>query len=503
MNKKSTKGFTLMEILAVIAIIGIIMLIAIPSILSVSKSIRRRELETKKEALIASAEKYAKENLSEFKGATIMQVPVRTLLYYGYINSDKKCDEVIGCVINPVNNSSMNNEIITVKRNLSITQATWGEENEYIYATFNANGNGCSVGETGLNQYELKLGCNGPCEIEAPRINRTNFSILGWNKNKNAREIDYKVGDKILLNSSVTFYAITKKEINITFDANGGEITGTNSRNCAYYNTETSCSVNDVNVHKSGFTHTGWFESASGGQKISLQAVSNSMTVYAGWKPNILTIEYNGNGGTWNTPTNNRFTESNGKIIEVSTGNEYRQIIEYGQTLPNSGDMGLYNYNGAYMNWTRSGYSVSSGKEYFIDGTTITLNQEQQYTAIELANSADCDLSEENCDIIVNVNWSSSGNSTICGGYYVTFSNINLQCDIYGPKKTQSVCLCDGASTGCISEASIRIPIMGSGGRCLLGATFICSSHSGQNIKEHNSNCGVKIVKNGQEEIIQ
>ena len=119
------KGFTLMEMLVVLVIAGIIMLIAVPSMMTISKSAKSRELSAKREALLSAAEAYGKDNIPEFGDDNVLSIPVRILLYHGYIEKDSECDEVIGCIINPITNESMNDEIIYIKRNFSIIDAKW------------------------------------------------------------------------------------------------------------------------------------------------------------------------------------------------------------------------------------------------------------------------------------------------------------------------------------------------------------------------------------------
>ena len=303
---RNKKGFTLTEILVTIAIIGIVLLIAVPSIMSINRSIKKRELETKKEAMISAAEKYVKSNISEFGGATIIQIPVRTLVYYGYVNSDEECSEPIGCVIDPTNDESMNDEIITIKRNMSITQATWGEESgTYYLATFKSNGNGCTIGRTQGNETEIKLGCqaNVYCEIRTPRIKREGFEILGWATSASSHEAEYSTGEKIEINSDQTYYTVTKKNVVVTFNGNGGQIEGENTKGCSYYNTSTSCAVEDVVARRTGYGKEGWYTSALGTEKVSLDSIDKSQTVYAHWMEGSYTLSYNLKEGTATNPS--------------------------------------------------------------------------------------------------------------------------------------------------------------------------------------------------------
>ncbi len=301
------KGFTLTEILVVIAIIGIILLIAIPSIMAINKSIKKRELETKKEVLISAAELYAKDNISKFEGATIIRIPVRTLLYYGYITEDGECPsdatEPIGCVINPVDSSSLNNEKITIKRNMSITQATWGEDEEgnYYYVSFIPNG---ADGEP--SGYDLGCEAYKDCEIKAPTITRTDYNIIGWNTSRDAIYSEKNIGDSIMINSTNNntipgkgiYYAITSKNVEITFDANGGTFSGDQApkESCTIYNSATSCIVSEPHVSRADYNFKGWANLS--GNVVLLSQVNESQTLYAQWGANQYLVTLNNQSAT-------------------------------------------------------------------------------------------------------------------------------------------------------------------------------------------------------------
>lgn len=405
---KNKKGFTLVEVLVTIAIIGIILLLAIPSVMSISKTIKKRELETKKEALISAAEEYAKNNLSEFRGATILKVPVRTLIYYGYVLKDSDCDETIGCIINPVTNSSMNDEIITVKRNLAITQAVWGSIDEGVYATFYWNG-ADSLNGAGF----VEIGCsnNSNCTISTPNITRQGYNIIGWGINSNSRESVYNTQTTISLTKNKNYYAVTKKELNLTFNPNGGVFEDSTSNPkvvvCTIYNTKTSCVLNEnFVVSKIGNTFTEWNTSQDGSgngysanQEISLLESTN---LYAKWRKNRLSVVYNGNGQTSFVGGNNTNfgVDSNGNVTK--NGSIHTHVGEYGEVFNSSG--GLINYNGSWFKFIKTGYHGVSSNEWRI-GTTTFNQDDLTINTNELANAGNCDLSNGDCTVTAYVNW--------------------------------------------------------------------------------------------------
>ena len=129
MNKK---GFSLTEILIVIAIIAIVMTMAIPSITNSRKRVNERLYESKKEQLLVYAELYGKDHKDLFADGTEAQIKISTLLDEKYLEPDLKKGEGIcsnsytnGCVINPVNNTIINNTDIVIKTKGSSYVAIW------------------------------------------------------------------------------------------------------------------------------------------------------------------------------------------------------------------------------------------------------------------------------------------------------------------------------------------------------------------------------------------
>jgi hypothetical protein len=116
----------------------------------------------------------------------------------------------------------------------------------------------------------------------------------------------------------------------------------------------------------------------------------------------ILSIRYNGNGGTWNNPVHNMFDGTDPDGFVRRNGEIFAETLAYGQSLSANG---LLDYNAGYLNWVKTDYSAPSGQEYIIDGTSTTINQAQSYVAEDLADYVGCDLSSTDCEITVNVNW--------------------------------------------------------------------------------------------------
>ena len=141
MNKK---GFTLTELLVVIAIIGVLSVIIIPSVVKINENINLREYEQRKTYIQNAAELYASDKPDIFQGGDVAYVYVWQLVAENYLNadldgSDDACkyytingvtslvadseDEnvrnsmlSVGCVSDPVNQSSLNSKKVKLTK---------------------------------------------------------------------------------------------------------------------------------------------------------------------------------------------------------------------------------------------------------------------------------------------------------------------------------------------------------------------------------------------------
>ena len=125
MNKK---GFTLVEVLAVVAILAILIIIVVPSVTSINKSARKKmlanKLETVKQALTLWSQDHKKcfvYGSDDCLGTCNINAKTCTVTFYeaadeGILKFDVN-EEDEKTVINPVDNSSLNNNTITITYN--------------------------------------------------------------------------------------------------------------------------------------------------------------------------------------------------------------------------------------------------------------------------------------------------------------------------------------------------------------------------------------------------
>lgn len=190
---------------------------------------------------------------------------------------------------------------------------------------------------------------------------------------------------------------------------------------CYYYTNSslTSCLSSGYNIEKptkNGYTFGGYYTSTNGGgtnyvssggtftnniyKKIPSEinsSYTNTITLYAKWTINSVTIKYNMNGGSWGGSSNTHFSvDSSGYILYDNS--VYTERLNYGQSY---GTDGLANYdNASYINILKTGYHADSGKEWKRTSDGKTYSQASVYSASDF-----CDLTSSSCSIVLNVNW--------------------------------------------------------------------------------------------------
>lgn len=120
-----------------------------------------------------------------------------------------------------------------------------------------------------------------------------------------------------------------------------------------------------------------------------------------------LSIQYNGNGGIWNNPVKDTYeVNENGTVVLKGTNEVFNSTYNYGESLP---ETGLVDYNGEYLNWRKSDAGVPPESEYYVINENTNkktyFNQMNVYTAADIASAAGCNLSKNNCTVVVYVNW--------------------------------------------------------------------------------------------------
>lgn len=157
-----------------------------------------------------------------------------------------------GIIIGYSENANATTPQYKVGQEISVT------ENKTLYAitakkiTLTINGNGASVssGSSSCNIYNTAKTCN----VAAPTVTRSGWTILGFSTNKNAT-----TGSTAkTLSAGKTYYAITKKNITVTFDSKGAETIEYKSKSCTIYNSQTKCKIRIPILNKKGYSSYGY-----------------------------------------------------------------------------------------------------------------------------------------------------------------------------------------------------------------------------------------------------
>ena len=127
------------------------------------------------------------------------------------------------------------------------------------------------------------------CSITSPTIEKTGYTIIGWNTNKNATTSTWNINTSKSISSSATYYPILKANIyTITYNANGGS--GGPSSQSYKYAPNGNIYLSSDKPSKTGYTFMGWSESSSAtsasyspGQWWGTHN-ANNYTLYAVWK---------------------------------------------------------------------------------------------------------------------------------------------------------------------------------------------------------------------------
>lgn len=164
----NSKGFTLIELLMSIVVLALILAIAIPSVNSISRSVRENQRNNLIKRIEIAAEKYAFDT-----GKTIIFVD--ELVTEGYIESD----EEDGSIVDPVNNARMNCYIVEMNKNSEYYKAKFNDAKDYD------NNGVCDLNKLQQDSTEL--------QIVVSNSNGTINDTSSWIKSDASNPITLKV----------------------------------------------------------------------------------------------------------------------------------------------------------------------------------------------------------------------------------------------------------------------------------------------------------------------
>lgn len=242
-------------------------------------------------------------------------------------NISKEGWEVLGWSLN-INSKKVdynNLDTINVTDNISL-YAVLKKSFNIVFVS-----NGASI-ENNILKCEL-YNNDDTCEVTFPNIVRNGYEILGWSENKNANIGTYNAQNKIKLNKQKTYYAISRKKVNVSFLSSNYASVNNNVVSCYMYNGSKDCQINTPNVSVLSGEFAGWSKiknSKNIDYKGNSINVSNDITLYPVTKK-IITISFDKNGGT--------YIDYESKLCELYNGDTNCNIV-----IPNVDKPGMISF---------------------------------------------------------------------------------------------------------------------------------------------------------------
>lgn len=218
---------------------------------------------------------------------------------------------------------------------------------------YNANGgSGAPANQTKYYGAALTLSSTKPT--------RNGYTFVGWGSSATATSPVNQPSGTYTGNAAYTYYAIWKKTITLTYNANGGSGAPANQSKTIYNaTTSNKFTLSSSKPTRTGYTFLGWStsntatsSSYSAGGSITL---SSSDTLYAVWKINTYTVTYNANGGN-GAPS--KQTKTYGKTLTLSTAIPTKTSVE------DNGMLTEYTFKGWATSPTSTSVAYKSGASY-------------------------------------------------------------------------------------------------------------------------------------------
>ncbi len=290
--------------------------------------------------------------------------------------------------------------------------------------SYNANGGSGAPGAQ-TKYYGVTL------TLSSTKPTKSGYTFLGWSTSSTATSASYASGGSYTGNASLYLYAIWRKTITVSYNANGGS--GAPGAQTAYaYNSATSASItlSGTVPTRTGYTTDGWATSESGAKtynRSTAYTFSSSTTLYAHWNTVTYSLSYNLAGGT------------------IASENPSSYNIETDTFILNEPTRLYYRFLG----WTGSNGSTPQKNLSIAKGSTgnrsYTANWERTYIAPTLS-IVDCkrdNISHSGDDSgtvpHIKFEWTSGTDEEVVGeveavtptAYSITFTNQDNPSEVY------------------------------------------------------------------------
>ncbi len=280
---------------------------------------------------------------------------------------------------------------LTYSENKDLTLYAQWKINTYT-VSYNANGgSGAPGSQTKTHGVALTLSSTKPT--------REGYTFTGWNTKADGSGTAYASGGSYTGNASVTLYAQWKiNTYTVSYNANGG--TGAPGSQTKTYGV--ALTLSSTKPTREGYTFTGWNTKADGTGTAYASGASYtanaSVTLYAQWKENTLTINYYSN-----------FADSSSTAVLNPVSGDKNVLVKTSVLYPTSNlSDGLYNYSAenSTLALGRTGYSGTGYWNTKTDGSGYGVHEDASFNHYQdLAKAFGVDVSNGNATVNVYAQW--------------------------------------------------------------------------------------------------
>ena len=162
------------------------------------------------------------------------------------------------------------------------------------------------------------------------------------------------------------FFKVKEKEYKITFDANGGTLTGESSKDVAY--TKSYGTLPEPT--REGYGFAGWYTEKYNGNRIDSSSILDTpeaKTLYAHWEAKSYTVTFDGNGGTPSYTNKTVVYDSNYGSLPTANRSGYTFLGWYtaaseGTQVKSETKVAIKNTQTLYAHWKANTYTVTFAK---------------------------------------------------------------------------------------------------------------------------------------------